>query len=72
MTTTRGFMMSIVLSTASMPVTERLDYWRHMAGQDLLDYSTPGDTPFNGTVTVGQLGPVRVSTTEAGPLPRCD
>ncbi|MFC5146828.1 helix-turn-helix domain-containing protein [Streptomyces aureoversilis] len=60
--------MSIVLSTASMPVTERLDYWRHTVGQDLLDYSTPGDTPFNGTVMADQLGPVRVSTTHAGPL----
>ncbi|GGW67523.1 helix-turn-helix domain-containing protein [Streptomyces xantholiticus] len=67
--------MSIVLSTASVPARERLAYWHEAISQTYdqlasvrLDVSTPTDAPYRGTLKAGQLGSVRVATTDAGPL----
>lgn len=67
--------MSIVLSTASVPAKERLAYWHEAISQTYdqlasvrLDVSTPTDMPYRGTLAAGQLGSVRVATTDSDPL----
>ncbi|MEU0586571.1 helix-turn-helix domain-containing protein [Streptomyces sp. NPDC006132] len=67
--------MSIVLSTASVPAGERLDYWYEVISQTYgqlrsarLDLSTPTKAPYQATLTASPLGSALVSTTEAAPL----
>ncbi|MCQ8768562.1 helix-turn-helix domain-containing protein [Streptomyces telluris] len=67
--------MSIVLSTATVPAEDRLDYWYEVIGQTYgqlasvrLDISTPTEAPFAGTITADELGPLRVATTVSDPV----
>ncbi|MFF9810677.1 helix-turn-helix domain-containing protein [Streptomyces coeruleorubidus] len=67
--------MSIVLSTASVPAAERLDYWHEVISQTYdqlasvrLNVSTPTEAPYNGVLRSHQIGSMQVATTEADPL----
>ncbi|MEU1814945.1 hypothetical protein ABZ543_07085 [Streptomyces roseifaciens] len=67
--------MSIVLSTATVPAEDRLDYWYEVISQTYgqlasvrLDIATPTDAPFAGTITADELGPLRVATTVSDPV----
>ena len=67
-------MAPTVLSTASIPAKERLDYWHEMISRtyDQLasvreDISTPTHAPYEGTITADPLGPVPVATTDGDP-----
>lgn len=61
--------MGFLLCTSSVAVAERLGHRHDTVGGSGLSFTTPVDTPpFGGTVRVEQLGPVRVATTDAGPV----
>ncbi|MGW0827226.1 helix-turn-helix domain-containing protein [Streptomyces sp. NPDC002845] len=66
--------MSVMLYTASMPVTSmpvasvgHSGMGPDTIGHGLMDFPGPAGTPLNGSVTTHWLGPLRVTTTEAGP-----
>ena len=67
--------MNVVLSTASVPATQRLAYWHEAISRTYdqlaavrLDISTPTDAPYRGLLTAGHVGAVRVATTDSDPL----
>ncbi|MGP3948831.1 AraC-like ligand-binding domain-containing protein [Streptomyces sp. 7N604] len=59
--------MRRVLSTASVPVGERLAYWHEVIEQTCvpLDIAPCGDAPFRGSLTADRLGCLQISTIEA-------
>ncbi|MDX3311860.1 helix-turn-helix domain-containing protein [Streptomyces sp. NPDC054884] len=59
--------MALVLTTASVPVGERLAYWQDALGGALAStaVSPRHDGPFDGRVTTGRLGYLRIATIEA-------
>ncbi|MFI2371864.1 helix-turn-helix domain-containing protein [Streptomyces sp. NPDC018833] len=59
--------MRHVLSTASVPAGERLDYWHEVIERTCVPlHITPDtDTPFRGRLTTDRLGCLQISTVEA-------
>ncbi|MFD9389303.1 helix-turn-helix domain-containing protein [Streptomyces sp. NPDC060000] len=59
--------MALVLTTASVPDTERLAYWRDALGRALVPMNVTArhDGPFDGRVSTERLGYLRISTIEA-------
>lgn len=61
--------MPVVVSTSSLPPSERADYW-HSAVSDTfipLDVVLHEREPSLGTITSHRLGPLQISVVEAGP-----
>ncbi|WP_369240075.1 helix-turn-helix domain-containing protein [Streptomyces sp. R21] len=59
--------MSLVLTTASVPDEDKVGYWRDAMGRALVPMAVVprGDGPFEGRISTGRLGYLRVSTIEA-------
>lgn len=59
--------VSFVLSTESVPTSDRLAYWHDVVTRTFvpLDVVTAKDVSFSGTVVTDQLGPMRISTVDA-------
>ncbi|MET7656472.1 MULTISPECIES: helix-turn-helix domain-containing protein [unclassified Streptomyces] len=59
--------MALVLTTASVPDGERLAYWRDALGDALVPVAVTArhDGPFEGRVSIGRLGCLRIATVEA-------
>jgi AraC-like DNA-binding protein len=59
--------VAVVLSTDSVPPSERLAYWHDAVWRTFvpLDVTAPKDEPFSGAVATEQLGFLQVSTVEA-------
>ncbi len=61
--------MSVVLSTASLPATDRTERWHDAVSRAFvpLDVRLLEDDPSPGRIVSGRLGSLRVSHVEAGP-----
>ncbi|MEU9173775.1 helix-turn-helix domain-containing protein [Streptomyces sp. NPDC048420] len=59
--------MAVVLSTDSVPPSERLAYWHDAVWRTFvpLDVTAPKDEPFSGAVTTERLGCLQISTVDA-------